>query len=124
MSTNILKTNRGDSFKYNFFVPSDEDISIPYMLTGTDVLYFALLYPNQKFEDALILKAYTVGDQNSDGYIQIEMSPKETQSLVSGIYYYTIKLQQGCIIDDVIDFTRDNISVSTLVERTKFLLNE
>lgn len=115
MATNIIKITRGDSFSFEFDYP---------LLKANEVIYFALLYPNQAFEDAIIIKGYTLEDQNvADGSFAIKLSPRETRSLAPGVYYYTIKYQRGGSIDTVGDFD-DPDEVKTLIERTKFIVCE
>ena len=93
MSTKILKLTRGDSFEFVATVPDRQEPSINYFLTAKDVLYFALCYPNQPFEEAIILKGYTHEDQDQKtGEILIKLTPSETRHLVPGVYYYTTKL--------------------------------
>ena len=45
MANNIIMMNRGDSFEFEINHP---------LLKANEVIYFALLYPNQPFEDAAI----------------------------------------------------------------------
>jgi hypothetical protein len=125
MSTQIIKLNRGDSYEFTIIVPSKEDSSINYILEETkDVVYFALMFPNQRFEDALLLHGYTLEDQDEEtGKITIKLSPNDTRSLAPGVYYYTIKLQRGGSINFINDMDEPD-EVRTIVERTKFILNE
>ena len=58
MSTRIIKINRGDSFELPVVIPKKDDYTKPYFLTSRDALYFALMYPNQRFEDAIFVKGY------------------------------------------------------------------
>ena len=123
MSTNIIKINRGDSFEFNINV-SEASSSKSYMLTSSDAVYFALLYPHQRFEDALLIKGYTLEDQDKKtGDITIKIIPNDTRCLTPGVYYYTVKLQRGGTLESISDFDEPD-EVRTLVERTKFILNE
>ena len=122
MSKNIIKINRGDSFKFSIEIPNS-DYTGKYLLTSNDAVYFALLYPHQYFEDAIFIKGYAVDDQNSDGTIDIKLSPNETRSLSPGIYYYTVKLQRGGTLENIGDFDEPD-EVRTIIERTKFIINE
>lgn len=124
MATNIIKLNRGDSFEFDTSIPDKNDYTKKYFLTTKDALYFALLYPNQPFEDAILLKGYTLEDQNvKTGEITIKLTPNETRSLTPGVYYYTTKLQRGGNIETVGDFDEPD-EVRTIIERTKFIINE
>ena len=124
MSINIIKLNRGDSWSLDTYIPSREDNSQNYLLTASDVLYFALLYPNQPFEQAIIIKGYTLDDQDvATGKIVLELRPNETRSLTPGVYYYTTKLQRGGTLESIGDFDNPD-EVRTIIERTKFIINE
>jgi hypothetical protein len=124
MSTNIIKINRGDSFNFYIDIPNKNDINKKYYLTSKDAIYFALLYPNQPFENAIILRGYTLEDQNVDtGEINIKITPNDTKCLSPGVYYYTVKLQRGGTLASVGDFDEPE-EVRTIIERTKFIINE
>ncbi|MBR6640588.1 MAG: hypothetical protein IKL08_00115 [Clostridia bacterium] len=124
MSTKIVKINRGDSFNFNFKVTDKYDNSKSYLLTSRDVVYFALLTPHQRFEDAVLIKGYTFEDQNEEtGEIFVNIIPNDTRKLTPGVYYYTLKLQRGGTLGVIDDFDEPD-EVRTLVERTKFIINE
>lgn len=119
MAKNIIKLNRGDS--YEFRVNTD--------LADTDVAYFALLYPHQRFEDAILTKGYTFADQidedcNNTGAILIKIKPKDTKCLAPGIYYYTIKVYSGGTLNEGTGRYEDAQEVRTIIERTKFIIND
>ena len=121
MSTKIIKMNRGDS--YEFVIPvTYNDRS--HLLATNEAVYFALMYPHQFFEDAILIKGYTLEDQNtSNGDITIKITPNDTRSLTPGVYYYTVKFQRGGTLEVISDFDEPD-EVKTLVERTKFIINE
>jgi hypothetical protein len=123
MSTMILKINRGDSVEFSVTIPEKSDPGLYYTLTDRDVLYFALLYPNQLFEEALILQGYTLEDQDKKTKaITIRLSPNETRLLEPGVYYYSAKLQRGGTIE-ALNGTDEPDEVRTIIERTKFIVN-
>ena len=95
MAKNIIKLNRGDSYDFKISIPDKDNCDKNFILTGTDVVYFAVLYPHQRFEDAIIIKGYDHTDQLNNGEISIKIEPKDTVSLAPGIYYYTVKLHRG-----------------------------
>lgn len=127
MAKNIIKVNRGDSYEFKVSIPiKDKENNVSnYILTGNDTVYFALLYPHQHFEDAMLIKGYDHTDQIikdgiNTGEILIKIEPKDTKCLASGIYYYTIKLQRGGTLG-VLDEAEE---VRTVIERTKFIIND
>lgn len=122
MSVNILKMNRGDTLSFDFTVR--DMVNAKYSLNENDTVYFAVMFPHQKFEEAIILKGYTKEDQNSQTKkITIELTPSDTLLLSPGIYYYTIKLKNGGRSDVIKDLDDVN-SLRTLFERTKLIINE
>lgn len=124
MSTQIIKINRGDSYSLNIKVTKSSFDDSPYILTSRDAVYFALVYPHQRFEEAILIKGYTLEDQNvTTGEITVNITPNDTRSLTSGTYYYTAKLQRGGTLETLSDFDEPD-EVRTLIERTKFIINE
>lgn len=128
MAKNIIKLNRGDSYEFVVAAPDKEDNSKNYILTGNDVIYFALLCPHQRFEDAILIKGYDHTDHIVEkgintGKILIKIEPKDTIRLAPGIYYYTVKLQRGGTPGVINDYDTPE-EVRTIVKRTKFIINE
>lgn len=129
MAKNIIKINRGDSYEFKVKIPDKADSAKNYILTDSDIVYFALLYPHQQFENAIRAKGYDYTDQiiengENAGEILIKIEPKDTRCLAPGIYYYTIKLYSGGTLNEN-DGSYDNAKeVRTIIERTKFIINE
>lgn len=130
MAKNIIKLNRGDSYEFALSVPNKENPAENYILTGTDVLYFVLLYPHQPFEEAILSKGYDRADQIIDengkntGKILIKLAPTDTLCLTPGIYYYSVKLYRGGKLNETDGSYSNAKEVSTIIERTKFIVNE
>jgi hypothetical protein len=124
MATRIVKINRGDSFDFKIVVPERDDSSKNYLLTPQDVVYFAIMHPHQPFEKAILFKGYTFEDQDEKtGEITIKIIPNDTRCLAPGVYYYTVKLQRGGTLN-IIDDLDEPDEVRTIIERTKFIVNE
>ena len=115
MSTKIIKINRGDSFEFI--------IDLSYTLEATDAVYFSLMLPHQSFEEALLIMGYTVEDLDEEGNLKIQLTPNDTRCLQPGVYYYTVKLQRGGTLGIINDLD-DSTEVRTIIERTKFIVNE
>lgn len=129
MAKNIVKLNRGDSYEFIIDIPDKQDTTKNYILTGSDVVYFALLYPHQRFEDAILTKGYDHTDQiikndKNTGEILIKIEPKDTKCLAPGIYYYTVKLYCGGTLNEDDGSYSNAKEVKTIIERTKFIINE
>lgn len=125
MAKNIIKINRGDSYEFKVDIPSKDDPQKNYILGGLDTIYFALLYPHQRFEEAILIKGYDHTDQIVEhgintGKILIKIEPRDTSRLDPGIYYYTIKLQTG----GTPGVLEEADEIKTVIERTKFIITE
>lgn len=130
MSNTILKMNRGDHFSFSFCIEDDTQPSGIYDLQPNDILYFALLNPHERFEDAIILRGYTYNDavktMTASGPIHIfniELSREDTINLHPGVYYYTLKLQKNATSPEL-GLDEVNANLNTVIERTKFIINE
>ena len=118
MSENIIVINRGDTYEFDLTI-NDDSLNGRYILQDDDVLYFGLMDPHQKFEDALLRKRYTKDDCDEGGNLNIEIRPEDTIDLLPGVYYYAVKLHrmkntESEFIDKVI----------TVINKTKFVLND
>lgn len=130
MSNAILKMNRGDYFSFNISIEDDTQPSGIYDLQPNDILYFALLNPHENFEDAIILRGYTYSDayKTNTAYgpihiFNIELSREDTINLTPGVYYYTFKLQKNAVSEEL-GLKENNAKLTTVIERTKFIINE
>jgi len=123
MSNRIIKFNRGDSYEFNIRIPDKSDRTKNYILhEDTDVVYFAIMFPHQSFEHAFLIQGYTLEDQDpATGEITIKLVPKDTRSIMPGVYYYTVKLQIGGTPGIINDFDEPD-EVRTIIERTKFII--
>ena len=127
MASNIIKLNRGDSCEFIVKITEKNDPTKPYILVDNqDIIYFAILFPHQPFEKACpnLIWGYEPTDQNPEtGEITIKLRPSETRCLTPGIYYYTVKLQRGGTLA-VLNDNDNPDEVRTIIERTKFIVNE
>jgi hypothetical protein len=130
MSTSILKMNRGDYFSFTMSIDDETSPSGSYLLQPNDILYFALLNPHARFEDALILRGYTQSDaivvDTACGPVHtfnIELLREDTILLEPGVYYYTFKLQRDAESVEL-GLKDKNAKLITVIDRTKFIINE
>ena len=130
MSSSIFKMNRGDYFSFTMTIEDETSPSGSYLLQSNDVLYFALLNPHARFEDAIILKGYTRDDATEVTtefgpihVFNIELLREDTVYLDTGVYYYTLKLQKNAkSIEHGLE--EPDAELITVVDRTKFIINE
>lgn len=122
---NIIVINRGDSYDFDLTIADETAIDGRYHLIGDDAVYFGLMDPGQRFEDALVRKKYTVEDTDTMGNLVIAIEPEDTLDLYPGKYFYAVKLHlnhadidantgipTGLWIDKVI----------TIINKTKFII--
>jgi hypothetical protein len=115
----IITVNRGDSFSLPLTLNYGTNIDpFHYSLSESCVLYFAVMEPNQPFEEALIRKRYTQEDADKNGNIIIRFRPQDTQCVLPGKYYYQVKLQRFNSSD------ANDYEVDTVVDKTLFYILE
>ena len=114
----IISVSRGDSFETPLFINEGTEIAPKrYELTENDVLYFAVMEPNQKFENAILKKMYDMNsEKNEEGDIIISFSPTDTEYLLCGKYYYTIKLRTHIGEGE----TENDYKVQTIIPQKEF----
>jgi len=112
-----ITVSRGDSFRAPLFLNSGTEYApVRYELGDSDKLYFALMEPNQRFEDAILKRIYDKNSEKTeynDTYICIY--PTDTENLIPGTYYYTIKL--------VTEVFGGPSQVATVVPETEFYIS-
>ena len=111
--------NRGDTFllPVELNVGSGARPDYHEMVDG-DMLYFALLEPNQKWEDAILKKVFDAKNW-ANNKENIPFSSEDTEYLMPGKYYYQVKLY---IAKDY--RMNNNESVTTVVPRRSFIILE
>lgn len=112
---NVISMVRGDSFSNTFDLNKYLDSHILEQLSlNGGTLYFGLMYPNSHFEDSIIIKEYILEESSEDYEVTILLSPDDTELLIPGTYYYTLKLE--------IQDGSEPSQVYTLIPKTKFLI--
>lgn len=115
----IITVNRGDSFTAVMALNAGNELNpIEYEMTPDSFVYFAVMEPNQPFEDAILKKKLDIDDMNDNGDIVIHFKPQDTQCLLPGRYYYQVKLQV-CDPDDYSKY-----EVHTIIDKTQFFILE
>lgn len=119
MAKNIIKMTRGDTYEFNLTIDDEGSENGKYILQGNDTVYFGLMEPNSAFEQSLVKKIYTEEDCDKDGNIFITIEPEDTEHLLPGVYYYSVKLK----VDHENGETYENIhKVITVINKTKFII--
>ena len=91
---------RGDTFIFPLVINSGTELNFEqYNLKDNEYLYVAIMEPGQSFEDAIIRKRYTTkSDKDKDGNILFILDSIDTEYLLTGKYYITVKLRS--IVDN------------------------
>lgn len=110
----IITMNRGDSFEASLFINCGTKMCPHrYLLKPGDKVYFALMEPNQKFEDAILKKVYeNFENVTPEGDLIITLKSEDTQHLLPGKYFYTIK----------VNFADSTLPIQTVIENREFWL--
>lgn len=107
----IITLNRGDTLYTPIEINSNTVVNpVQYTLQDNDTLYFALMEPNQSFENALIKKVYNSSSETDDkGNVLLKLETSDTECLHTGKYYYTVKLKHGNRLTTLINMTIFNL---------------
>ena len=115
----IIQLVRGDTLSLVLFInQGTELVPMRYILSDNDVVYFALMEVGQSFENAILKKVFnSESPRTDDGDLLITLLPQDTEHLLEGQYYYTIKLKQS-------EEGSEEYTVQTLVTEHKlFIVN-
>lgn len=92
----IINLTRGDSCSVPIFINKGTELNpMRYYIGDNDTVYFAIMEVNQSFEDAIVKKAFAKENANENGDVLLTLVPKDTENLLPGKYYYTLKLRTG-----------------------------
>lgn len=134
---NVITITRGDIAIIEFEVSENckavfdsywEVDKTYYEFSEGDTIYFGLMDPFQLFEKALIRKRLRYGDnptpygegiyQGSEGNkVIIVLTPEDTETLIPGTYYYSIKLRYQESSEGYSDALPT--AIHTLIQNTK-----
>jgi len=117
---------RGDTFTFLFTV-LDPDTGTSYSLKDSDRIYLALMEPHSDFEHSLLYKVTPKSGQSGSGItpsataglFAVTFNPEDTELLVPGVYYYTIKLHRQ-VVNPVTEVTTEENY--TVLPKTKFII--
>lgn len=132
-NNNIITLTRGDTHKLQLYIFNrviDGLLPVNYFPQRNDKIFFAIMEPNQRFEDAIVKKVYTVTGieqkdkmfLTKDGALIVKLDSKDTEFLQEGDYYYTIKLLRKSAFLDSEGMSDREGSVTTIVEKTKLYI--
>lgn len=116
----IITITRGDSAETSLYINIGTELEpLITKLGENDRIYLGVMEPNQLFEDAILKKVYTHEDHadKDDPYaLNISFDCEDTENLLPGVYYYSIKLYRpgnGLTTKDRVD---------TIVPKRKFII--
>ena len=88
----IIVLNRGDTHIFDLTIEDPNDPDGRYTLQGNDAVYFVIMDPGQRFDEALVRKKLTIADADPLGNLSIAICPEDTLDLLPGKYFYSVKL--------------------------------
>ena len=110
-NNHIIEVNRGDTFTIDLQINLGSPVFPEfYSLEEGDNVYFGLMEPHQPFEVALVRKAFNQDNQDDDNVLHMDFKPTDTEFLLPGRYYYSVKLVKA------------NGDVFTVMPKTKFTI--
>lgn len=115
----IITINRGDTVEFPVYVNTMGNMWAPIKteLDDGDTLYFAIMEPNTKFEQAIVKKIFNkYSIRDTEGDLLIKLDPIDTLYLRPGKYYYSIKRKRV----DVMTFHVER--VDTIIPNTPFYI--
>ena len=109
----IMALNRGDTMRIPMFINAGNKLKmVRYILSYDDKVCLSICEPDQPFERGILRKVFTKDDLNSNGDVMVNISSRETEDLVPGLYYMEIKI------------LLTNGNTATILPRRKFYINE
>ena len=110
-----VRLTRGDTLILPIQINQGDNMCpILYELAPKDEVYFALMEPNQPWEQAILKKKFGFEDM-VDGVIPLKLKPADTMCLLPGLYYYQVKVR---IYQD------GEYIVNTIIPKTHFWIEE
>lgn len=97
-----------------------------YYINKNDKVFFAIMEPNQHFEDAIVKKVYLIKDCGSKTYdkqsgtLYVRLDSSDTEWLVPGDYYYQVKLLKKKAFDE--NQPDNEGRPDTVIQKTKFII--
>lgn len=115
----IIEIHRGDTAVFPILINIGTNIMpLLYELREKDTLYFAVMEPGKKFEDAIIRKTFGPSDFNRKTFcVPVRFYPEDTEYLKPGRYYYQVKLRR-----DASNIDCGFEAVETIIPKTKFII--
>lgn len=94
ISNGIVNLTRGDSLELPVKINIGTQLEPVFktLVGTTDKVYFGIMLPNQAFEDAVVKKVLDAESPvDIEGNPILLLSPEDTENLLVGKYYYTLK---------------------------------
>lgn len=112
----LITMNRGDSFSYPLFINVGTLLNpMRYYLGNGEEVFVGITLPGELFENAIIKQRYTKDNLNEKGDVMIELTPKDTEFLVPGNYFFEVKFR---------GMKNGKEFVRTIVPKKKFVVLE
>jgi len=138
-NNDIITMTRGDSAITELCINLGSELSpIIYDLGAEDKVYLGVCEPNKPWEAALIKKVFTAADYNYEQHtLRIAFKSKDTEFVLPGVYYYSIKLYRPSLEEIEYNFEEESGAeefiqnefttaekIDTIIDRKKFIILE
>lgn len=129
-NNNQIIMTRGDSdiIPVHLYYGKERDYltNNTYYVNKNDKVFFAIMEPNQHFEDAIVKKAYLIKDldgrtyDKQSGTLYVRLDSSDTEWLMPGDYYYQVKLlKKDPFNENQPDYEG---RPDTVIQKTKFII--
>lgn len=129
-NNNQIMITRGDSdtIPVHLYYGKERDYltNNTYYVNRNDKVFFAIMEPNQRFEDAIVKKVYCIKDcdeltyDKTSGTLYVRIDSADTEWLAPGDYYYQVKLLKKDPFND--DQPDREGRPDTVIQKTKFVI--
>lgn len=118
---NIITITRGDTAKAELLINTGTSLEPNIIGLGNqDAVYFGIMEPNQPFEHAIVKKKISNENFNSESTtVVIYFDSTDTEFLLPGVYYYSVKLYRPNGDSDGEDARP---LIDTIIPKTKFII--
>lgn len=116
INRNIIQMNRGDDTDIVLQINTGTALRpIQCTIEEGEAVYFGVMSPNQKWEEAIIRKKLTSENVDEDGNIFLHLDSSDTENVMPGTYYYMVKAY-------IKDEHLDKYVINTVINKTKFII--
>lgn len=115
-NNNTIQMNRGDDIDIVFQINTGTALKpVQCTIEEGEAVYFGVMAPNQKWEEAIIRKKLTSENVDENGNVLLHLDSSDTENIIPGTYYYMVKIY-------IKDRISEKYNINTIVNKTKFII--